>query len=74
MDGSGGIGKTFEYNTILGYLCGHGIKCMAMATKRFDACLLHKGQTTHSSLVILLQLRGKSTCCIIAQSLVVHNL
>ena len=74
MDGPRGIGKTFVYNTILGYLRGRGVKCMVMATSGIVACLLHKGRTIHCSLAIPLQLHDKSTCCISTQSLVAHNL
>ena len=47
---------------------------MAIARSRIAACLLHEGQTSHSSLTIPLQLHDKSTCCISAQSSVVFNL
>ena len=43
LDGLGGTGKTFVYNTILGYLRGRGVKCMAMATSGIATCLLHEG-------------------------------
>ena len=66
LDGPGGTGKTFVYNTILGYLRDRGVKCMAMATSGIAACLLHEGRTAHSSLAIPLQLHDKSTCCISA--------
>ena len=74
MDGPGSTGKTFVYNTILGYLCGRGIKYMAMATSGIDVCLLHEGRTSHSSFAIPLQLYDKSIYCISAQSSVTHNL
>ena len=42
LDGPGGTGKTFLYNTILGYLRGRNVKCMAMATSGIAACLLNE--------------------------------
>jgi len=74
LDGPGGTGKTFVYNTILGNFCSRGVKCMAMATSGIAACLLHEGQTAHSSLAIPLQLHDKSTCCISAQSSLAQRL
>ena len=68
LDGPGGTGKNFLYNTILGYLCGRNAKCMAIATSEIAACLLNEGQTAHSSLVIPLQLHNASICNISAQS------
>jgi len=44
------------------------------ATSRIDACLLHKGWTTHSSVVIPLQFYDKSICCISVQSLLAQRL
>ena len=44
LDGPGGTGKTFIYNSILGYLRDRGVKCMAMATDRIAVCLIHKRQ------------------------------
>jgi hypothetical protein len=68
LDGPGGTGKTFLYNTILGYLRGRNAKCMAMATSGIAACLLNEGRTAHSSLAIPLQLHDASVCNISAQS------
>jgi hypothetical protein len=68
LDGPGGTGKTFLYNTILGYLRGRSVKCMAMATSGIAACLLNEGRTAHSSLAIPLQLHDASVCSISAQS------
>ena len=68
LDGPGGTGKTFLYNTILGYLRGRNAKCMAMATSGIVACLLNEGRTAHSALAIPLQLHDASVCNISAQS------
>ena len=68
LDGPGGTGKIFLYNTILGYLRGCNAKCMAMATSGIAACLLNEGRTAHSSLAIPLQLHDASVCNISAQS------
>ena len=46
--------KTFLYNTLLDYLCGHNIKCMAMTLSGIAACLLNEGQMAHLSFAILL--------------------
>ena len=59
LDGLEGTNKKFVHNTILGYLRGDGVKCIAKATIRVVACLLHEGRTTHSSLAIPLQLHDK---------------
>jgi len=67
LNGPGGTCKTFLYNTILGYLQGHSVKCMATVTSGIVACLLNEGQTTHSSLVIPLQLHDASFCSISAK-------
>lgn len=56
LNGFGGTGKTFFYKTILGYLCGQNVKCIAMATSGIIACLLDEGQMAYSSLAIPLQL------------------
>ncbi|XP_024392361.1 uncharacterized protein [Physcomitrium patens] len=68
LDGPGGTGKTFLYNTILGYLRGRNVKCMAMATSGIAACLLNEGRTAHSALAIPLQLHNASICNISTQS------
>ena len=44
LDGPVGTGKTFVYNTILSYLHGRSIKCMAMATSGIVACLCTNGK------------------------------
>ena len=60
LDGRGGTGMTFVYNIVLGYLRGHGVKCIAMATSGIVVGLLHEGRAAHSSLAIPLQLHNKS--------------
>jgi ATP-dependent DNA helicase PIF1 len=64
LDGSGGTGKTFLYNTILTTLRAEGYRCMAMATSGIAACLLLQGRTAHSSFAIPLKLHDQSTCAI----------
>ena len=68
VDGPGGTGKSFTFNTILGHLKAQGIECMALATTGIAACLLLQGSTAHSALKIPLKLHEQATCNISVQS------
>jgi chromosomal replication initiation ATPase DnaA len=49
IDGPGGTGKTYLYNTILKYLRSEGFNCLVMASSGIAACLLDEGKTAHST-------------------------
>jgi PIF1-like helicase len=62
IDGPGGTGNTYIYNTIMKYLRNVGFNFMAMACSGIAACLLDEGKTAHSTLAIPLEVNETSTC------------
>ena len=62
IDGPGGTGKTFLYNTILAKLRSEGKVGVAVATSGIAANLLDGGQTAHSIFKIPLKIHHESTC------------
>uniref|UniRef100_A0A914PGD5 ATP-dependent DNA helicase n=1 Tax=Panagrolaimus davidi TaxID=227884 RepID=A0A914PGD5_9BILA len=50
--GSGGVGKTFFYNTLIFYCKAHGVNPMVCASTGIAATLLTGGQTAHSAFCI----------------------
>ena len=53
IDGPGGTGKTFVYNTLLSYVRSKGDITFAVASSRIAALLLNGGRTAHSRLKFL---------------------
>jgi hypothetical protein len=59
--GSGGVGKTFVWTTLLSHLQGQGKIMFAVASSRI-ASLLLMGKTTHSRFKISIDLHDELTC------------
>ena len=68
VDGPGGSGKTFLYNTLLLHVCAHGGTALPVAYTGIAALLLDGGKTAHSQFKIPLDLTDTSTCGISMQS------
>ena len=62
IDGSGGTGKTFLYNTLVHILRGLQIPVTCVAFSGIAATLLINGSTAHSTLQIPIPLHPESTC------------
>jgi nitrogenase subunit NifH len=60
--GSGGIGKTFVWTTLLSCLRGQGKIVLVVASSRIASLLLPGGRTAHSRFKILIDLHDESTC------------
>jgi len=65
--GSGGIGKTFVWTTLLSRLRGQGKIVLAVASSRIASLLLPGGRTAHSRFKISIDLHDESTCNITQQ-------
>lgn len=48
LDGPGGTGKTYTYNTLIQLICGRGGKVITVASTGIAATLLKNGRTAHS--------------------------
>jgi hypothetical protein len=68
IDGPGGTGKTFLYNTILAKVRSEGKIALAVATSGIAASLLDGGITAHSMFRIPLKIDNDSTCNISVKS------
>ena len=68
VDGSGGTGKTFLYNTLVHILRGMEIKVKCMAYSGIAATLLIDGATAHSTFQIPIPLHEYSTCNVSRQT------
>lgn len=68
VDGPGGSGKTFLYNTILSKVRSTGKIAIAMASTGIAALLLDDGNTAHSTLKIPLSCNETTMCGFKAQS------
>lgn len=64
VDGPGGSGKTFCYNSILAYHRSRNKVCLSVASSGIAACLLYKGKTAHSAFGIPLELDKDSSSSI----------
>lgn len=62
VEGPGGTGKTFLYNTILAKFRSEGKIAIAVATSGIAANLLVGGQTAHSIFRIPIKIYSDSTC------------
>lgn len=60
VDGPGGTGKTFLYNTMINYYKSQGKKVLVVASSGIAACLLPDGCTAHSTFGIPIQLNADS--------------
>jgi len=68
IDGPGGTGKTFIYNTLLAHIRSKGDIALAVASSGIAALLLDGGRTAHSRFKIPLVVNEISTCNISVQS------
>ena len=68
IDGPGGTGKTFPYNTILAKVRSQGQIALAMASSGIAALLLQGGRTVHSRLKVPIPVNELSVCNISKQS------
>lgn len=62
VDGPGGTGKTFLYNTLLSSVRSSGNIAVAVASSGIAALLMIGGRTAHSRFKIPLKLNESSTC------------
>ena len=68
IDGPGGTGKTFLYNTLLSMVRSQGNIALAMASSGIAALLLQGGRTVHSRMKVPIHLNEISVCSISKQS------
>src|SRR5205807_1019280 len=68
IDGPGGTGKTFVYNSLLAYVRSKGNIALAVASSGIAALLLDGGRTAHSRFKIPLVINANSNCNISVQS------
>ena len=68
IDGPGGTGKTFLYNTLLAKVRSQGRIPLAMASSGIAALLLTGGRTVHFRLKVPIPLNETSVCNIPKQS------
>ena len=62
LNGPGGTGKTFVYNTVCNIVRGHGWIALCVASSGIASLLLCGGRTAHSMFKIPLSLDPDSTC------------
>jgi hypothetical protein len=62
VNGSGGCGKTFLYETFISYVRSKGLVCLAMATTGNAATILPNGTTAHFGLKLSLKPTETSMC------------
>ncbi len=72
MYGSGGIGKTFVWTTLLSCLQGQDKIVLVVASSGIASLLLLGRRTAHSRIKILIDLHNESTCNITQQMKVVE--
>ena len=68
VDGPGGTGKTFLYNTLLATVRSHGGIAVAVASSGIAALLISGGRTAHSRYKIPIKINESSTCNISRRS------
>ena len=68
VDGPGGTGKTFVYNTLLAKVRSRREIALAMASSEIAALLLNGGRTVHSRIKVHLSTNAHSACSITKQS------
>ncbi|CAB4425285.1 unnamed protein product [Rhizophagus irregularis] len=72
VDGPGGTGKTFLYNTLLASVRSHGKIALAVASSGVAALLISGGRTAHFRFKIPIKLNESSTCNISRRSKEAH--
>ena len=65
VNGCGGTGKSFLYNTILAKTRSQNLKAIAVATTGIAGLLLDGGRTAHSRFRIQLEINETSSCNIL---------
>lgn len=68
IDGPGGTGKSFLYNTLIAYILEQGMEVIPVASSGIASMILHGGRTAHSTFKIPLKIDANSTCFIPAES------
>ena len=68
VDGPGGTGKTFVYNTLLAKVRSRREIALAMASSGIAALLLNGGRTVHSRMKVPFSTYAHSACSITKQS------
>uniref|UniRef100_A0A914VBN9 ATP-dependent DNA helicase n=1 Tax=Plectus sambesii TaxID=2011161 RepID=A0A914VBN9_9BILA len=68
LDGPGGTGKTFVYNTLVHLVRGRGGHVLTVASTGIAATLLIGGHTAHSCFKIPIPVHNDSVCCVQADS------
>lgn len=64
INGSGGCGKTFLYNAVIGHLYCLGRKCIVVSSTGISSSILHGGRTAHSFFKIPLSITDTSVCTV----------
>ena len=62
IDGPGGTGKSFLYNTLIAHVHGLNQGVIAVASSGIAALILHGGRTAHSTFKVPLKIHSDSTC------------
>jgi hypothetical protein len=63
VDGPGGTGKTFLFNTLIDHVQGSlGKEVIVVASTGIAALILHGGNTAHTTFKIPLKIKANSTC------------
>lgn len=68
VDGPGGTGKSFLFNSLLNKIRSEGKIAIAVASSGIAATLLENGRTAHSRFKISLEVFENSSCNISIQS------
>jgi len=62
IDGPGGTGKSYLYNTLIAHLHSLNLKSIAVASSGIAALILHQGRTAHSTFHIPLKVSDDMNC------------
>ena len=68
VDGPGGTGKTFLYETLISAIRGMGRIVVAAASSGVASTLLPRGRTAHSAFGIPINVKEGQSCCIVKES------
>ena len=74
IDGPGGTGKTFLYNTLITECSKNGYTVLSVASSGVAALLLHGGRTAHSVFKIPLDIDESSQCSVSPNSILAAQL
>ena len=62
MDGPGGSGKSYLFNTIIRYMNSIDVKMLVVAWTGIAASLLTNGKTIHTTFYLTLDINESTTC------------